>query len=276
MKCPCCGEIYENDIKICPSCGNPLGNAIYTPIITPEKKSHKKIILTFIFVLLSTVSCVSLYAYHQYLAHIKTECKKKTEKIFTAAKAMDFSDISTNDLPDFFKENPDIKGSISSSIDEIISEGRLGSILSESGVSFDNELILKQITSNSSYKITKVEASYNTCKLTVTSGNLDYSDVLKKTGEDLTSAIKNDKSIWTGISETVSEFLLGIKEQNEKISEKVSDTIPSLLEENIANAERLSYTSTISFKLQNGKWKLADCDEKLFYTFYGMPEDNKE
>lgn len=272
MNCPNCGTPYDAGTSLCPVCNTPLGNASYTPVEgTPKRKSRKALILICILLLLLCIGCGG---YYYYLNIVEKECRQTTERLMQCAHDLDFSSFGQENLPSPLSENPDIKKSISREMDALLEDQGISDLLKALGIDVRYERVYEQILSRASYSIKDVKASYNRCTVTMTTSNIDYSEAVRNTKEDLSSTIDNLSSPegwWSGIKNWFSSFFGEEGEDREEENSSVK-SLTDIMEEYIREQEPVTATGTIVYGIKDGKWTLISVDPALLYNYYGFPQ----
>lgn len=272
MTCPNCGETFTTDVAICPICDTLLSNASYTPV--EKKKGHKKkrAVIFIVFLIILALLCVGGYfGYEYYKNRVETECKKVTKKIFSYAEKMDFSDVDAKYLPDPLKENPDLRSLISEYIDDYIDDTALGTFLEKTNYKIDGDVICDEIISTASYEITNVTSTYHSCDVTVKTSNKNYADVLNLLTEKVTTELVKDKTFWSALTDSVSQFLFG--KEADADSETINDVLLKYYKECKNEIKSTEYTGVISYGIVDGKWTITNFDTSLIFQYYGISED---
>jgi rRNA maturation endonuclease Nob1 len=271
MNCPNCKTPYEGDLKFCPTCGHPLGNADYTPLSDKiEKKRQRKIALPLIILIICIILAGSAgIAYYVYINTVKTRCQEAVHQIFKMAHDMDFSSVPPEDLPDELKENPNIRSLIKEYISGAL-EKDYGSQLSQYITEVvDIDTICDDIVSNADYEILSTEADYHSCRITVKTSNTDYSkliDALKKeTGDRISDT---DSSFWDHITSFFNSIISG--EKSPEAEPDLKDEIQDIYETAKAETDKVTETGVIEFGIKDGSWTLTNIDTDLFYAYYGI------
>ena len=272
MNCPNCGTPYDAGTSLCPVCNTPLGNASYTLVeSTPRRKNRKALIL---ICTLALLLCIGCGGYYYYLTIVEKECRQTTERLMQCAHDLDFSSFGKENLPSPLSENPDIKKSISGEMDALLEDQGISDLLKALGIDVKYERVYEQILSRASYSIKDVKASYNRCTVTMTTSNIDYSEAVRNTKEDLSSTIDNLSSPedwWSGIKNWFSSFF---GEEGEEPAEENSyvKSLTDIMEEYIREQEPVTATGTILYGIKDGKWTLISVDPALLYNYYGFPQ----
>lgn len=272
MNCPNCGTPYDAGTSLCPVCNTPLGNASYTPVEgTPKKKGGKVLIL---FCILALLLCLGCGGYYYYLKIVEKECRQVTERLMQCAHDLDFSSFGKENLPSPLSENMDIKKYISGEMDALLEEQGISDLLKALDIDVKYDRVYDQIMSRAGYSIKDVKASYNRCTVTMATSNIDYSEAVKKSKEDLSSTIENLSSPegwWSGIKNWFSSFFGEEAEEGEEDSSS-GKSLTDLMEEYIRDQEPVTVTGSIVYGIKDGKWTLLSVDPSLFYNYYGFPQ----
>ena len=181
--------------------------------------------------------------------------------MFSYASVMDFSEVEPSYLPEPLKENPNIRNLILEEISKTMEEYT------------DYEQIVDwicdEITASASWEITDVTADYNSCQVTVSTQNTDFSLLPSSIYEKLMDSQNENNSLWNSITSFFS-YLFNGDEGNEE--ENLLSDMQSILEEAVKEAPKTSYSGTITFGIKDRKWTLLTLDENLFYNYYGFPK----
>ena len=273
MKCPNCGTHYDENQKICKKCHTPLSNAVYNQVSpdhnTRQPATNKKrgvpIIIT---ILICCLIAGGIGGYFYYISRVKQGCREATKQIFTYAKNMDFSDVAPSDLPEPLKSEPNVRELVKKELKTYISDSELGSLIDIDSIDVDT--LCNEMTAQSSYKITDISATYNSCTVTVTTKNIDFYSLPETIYDEIKSQITDaDSSLWTSIKNSISSLLGGSNKTTiEKID--ISENLKNWYTEAKKNGPERKTTGKIVFGIKDGKWTLTSFDERLIYGYYGL------
>lgn len=277
MNCPNCGNPYDAGTDLCPVCHTPLGNASYTPVEhSPGRRGITLLLLLCVLVLFLGLGCGG---YWFYLKMVAKECTEVTKRLMDCAHDLDFSSFGQENLPSPLSENLDVKKAISQEMDTLLEDQGVSDLLHALEIDVQYDRVYDQIMSRASYQIEDVKTTYNRCTVTMTTSNVDYSEVVRGTKESLSSAIEELSSPddwWSGIKNWFSSFL-GEEEKRdeENPGEGEGSGIKSLtdvMEEYIDRQEPVTVTGTIVYGIKGGRWSFISVDPALFYNYYGFPQ----
>lgn len=273
MKCPNCGTYYDENQKICKKCHTPLSNAVYNQVSpdhdtrqpATKKKRGVPIIIT---ILICCLIAGGIGGYFYYISRVKQGCREATKQIFTYAKNMDFSDVAPSDLPEPLKSEPNVRKLVKKELKTYISDSELGSLIDIDSIDVDT--LCNEMTAQSSYKITDISATYNSCTVTVTTKNIDFYSLPETIYDEIKSQITDaDSSLWTSIKNSISSLLGGSNKTTiEKID--ISENLKNWYTETKKNGPERKTTGKIVFGIKDGKWTLTSFDERLIYGYYGL------
>lgn len=274
MNCPNCGTYYTENEKICKKCHSPLSNAVYNQIDYSDmdkKELHKRknhIAPVIIVVLIFCIIMAGIGGYFYYISQVKAGCRKATQQIFTYAKNMDFSAVSSSDLPEPLKSEPNVRKLVKKELKTYIGDSQLGSLVDVDSINVDT--LCDEMVSQSSYKITDVSATYNSCTVTVTVENIDFYSLPETIYNEIKSQITDaNSSLWTSIKNSISSLLGGSNKTTiEKID--ISENLKKWYEDAKKEGPTRKTTGKIVYGLKDGKWTLTSFDERLIYGYYGL------
>ncbi len=293
MKCPNCGRPYEENETICSSCGQPLSNAQYTPVIShsarrrkeqnnlsentaaargrhqPKKRLKRRLlVLLLVMVLIGG----GAGGYFFYINQITRRCEDVVRQIFTMAESMDFSSVDPSYLPESLQENPNIRDYIREYVNTTLEEYQIDELLDAAGIEIDADELCDEILSSASYTITGIQTTYNRCVVSVHTENTDFStlpDVIAQEIEDNIS----DSSFWNSLQDFFSSIFSGHSHDEEEDTtedETESDPFSTLYEDFRETAPSTEADGAIVFGIADGQWTLLSIDEELFYSYYGL------
>ena len=275
MNCPNCGTPYDAGTSLCPVCNTPLGNAAYTPVEgIPKKKGRKTLVL---ICFLGLLLCLGCGGYYYYLRSVEKECRQTTEQLMQCAHDLDFSSFGKENLPSPLSENMDVKDFISREMDALLEDQGISDLLRALDIDVTYDRIYDQIMSRAGYSIKEVKAGYNRCTVTVTTSNIDYSEAVRKTKEDLSSTIdrlSSPEGWWNGIKNWFSSFFG--EEQEEEEENASVESLTDIMEKYISRQEPVTATGSVVYGIRNGKWTLLSVDPALFWHYYGFPQKTEE
>ena len=272
MICPNCNTPYEDDLKYCPACGHPLGNADYTPLSDNKEKKHRKksalpFVILITFLILAAAAGIGYYI---YINTVKTRCQEAVHEIFKMAHDMDFSSVPPENLPDELKENPNIRSSIKEHLSEALGSEANGDELSHYITEvIDTDTICDDIVSKAEYEILSTEADYHSCRIKVRTSNTDYSKLMASLYQETEKRISStDSSLWDRITSFFNSIITGEKSPEEETD--LREEILDIYNTAKANTDKVSNTGFIEFGIKDGSWTLTSIDTDLFYTYYGI------
>ena len=269
MNCPNCHTPYKETDITCIHCGQPLSNASYTPVSGKRTGKRRRFLLpAFLGILVFLIAAGSI-GYYFYLKTVKEKCREAVEQMFSYASAMDFSEVEPSYLPEPLKENPNIRNLILEEISKTMEEYNLGFLEEYTDYEQIVDWICDEITASASWEITDVTADYNSCQVTVSTQNTDFSLLPSSIYEKLMDSQNENNSLWNSITSFFS-YLFNGDEGNEE--ENLLSDMQSILEEAVKEAPKTSYSGTITFGIKDRKWTLLTLDENLFYNYYGFPK----
>lgn len=273
MKCPNCGTHYDENQKICKKCHTPLSNAVYNQV-SPDHNTRqpatnkKRVVPIIITILICCLIAGGIGGYFYYISRVKQGCREATKQIFTYAKNMDFSDVAPSDLPEPLKSEPNVRELVKKELKTYINDSELGSLIDIDSIDVDT--LCNEMTAQSSYKITDISATYNSCTVTVTTKNIDFYSLPETIYDEIKSQITDaDSSLWTSIKNSISSLLGGSNKTTiEKID--ISENLKNWYTETKKNGPERKTTGKIVFGIKDGKWTLTSFDERLIYGYYGL------
>ena len=273
MNCPNCGTHYTENEKICKKCHTPLSNAVYNPVssdnnINKHNTKKKSMAPVIAVILICCILAAGTGGYLYYISRVKQGCQEATKQIFTYAKSMDFSDVAPSDLPEPLKSEPNVRELVKKELKTYISDSELGSLVDTDSIDIDT--LCNEMVKQSSYKITDVSATYNSCTVTVTTKNIDFYSLPGTIYDEIKSQITDaDSSLWTSIKNSISSLLGGSNQATiEKID--ISENLNNWYKEARKNGPERKTTGKIVFGIKDGKWTLISFDKRLIYGYYGL------
>ena len=272
MTCPNCGRSFEEDLSICPICLTPLANAYYISLPKKEKKKGSAILLLFFSVLF--IGLLAAGGYFYYIQTIKTQCSSVSKQFMKSAKAMDFSAFQEEDLPTDFRQETDIRQSLSDRIDSRIDDLGLSYYLYLLDIEVDDQAIFDMISEHAEYAITDVAATYHTCDVTITCSNLNYPEMMAQMQtklSEITEEANQENNWWMSLKEWITSILTEGEEED-----SLPGTFSDWLEEYKDSGEKVSHTGKITFGIKDKHWTILSIDKDLLYYFYGFPEMEEE
>lgn len=273
MKCPNCGQTYEEHDTICSSCGQPLSNAHYTPVTSHsarqhKKKKHKKYPWIITVTLLLVIGCIGGYFF--YISQVRIRCEDAVHTIFSMAKTMDFSSVDSSYLPPALQENPNLKEYVKEYVDQTLEEYQIDGLLEDVGMEIDIDRFCEELMQSASYEITGSKASYHRCEIYVHTENTDFSTFPSALAEEIQNSFSGD-SFWDSLKDIFSFFFSGHNHKNETDdAESQEALLDSLYDDFRATAPSTEADGVITFGISGGKWTLLSVDEELFYSYYGL------
>ena len=275
MQCPKCGEPIAAKDKYCMKCGTPLSDAPYQTIDPVEKKSGGKKIVLGIFIAILILGLLAGAGYYIYLHIVKTRCREVTDQIFTAAKTMDLSSFSKEDLPEQLQGETDLKKYIAAQMQEMLRSSELGAYIDVDKLDIDWDQICTEIASEAEYEITDVDADYHSCTVKVHTKNLDFSSLPTVIAKEIESQINDENStLWESIKEGIMSLFGGESSENEETPD-FTDSFVEIYENAKKELPSLEDDGSIVYGIKDGKWTILSIDEHLFYSFYGFPAQNQ-
>lgn len=300
MKCPYCGTPYHEDDMICPSCGQPLSNAHYTPVNThpgrggrqntagpepgdrpasapkPRRKRRKILIILFVLLLLAGGGAGG---YLFYLHQVTRQCQDAVRQIFSMAASMDFSSVDPAYLPPALQENPDVRAYVRDYVDDTLADYGIDTLLEDAGLTIDTDELCDEILQSASYTITGAQTSYNRCTVSVHTENTDFSTLPEAIAEEVENSISGS-SFWDSLRDLFSSLFSGHRHEGQdgnSPEEEPSDEelFASLYDDFRETAPVTQTDGTVVFGIADGKWTLLSMDEELLYSYYGLTPPTK-
>lgn len=274
MKCPNCGQTYDEHDTICSSCGQPLSNAHYTPVTSHSSRPHKKKkrkkypwIIALILLLLA--GCIGGYFF--YISQIKSRCEDAVHKIFSMANRMDFSSVDSSYLPPALQENPDLKKYVEDYVNQTLEEYQIDGLLEDAGMEIDIDRLCDELLQSATYTITGSKASYNRCEVYVHTENTDFSTFPSALAEEIQNSLSGS-SFWDSLKDIFSSIFSGHRHDEEDNEESDTALLDSLYDDFRASAPSTKADGVITFGIADGQWTLLSVDEELFYSYYGLSD----
>lgn len=280
MKCPYCGTSYNAEDTICPSCGQPLSNAHYTPVNDNEpsgskhagrqgsaKKRKRRFLIILLILLLLTGGCIG--GYFLYIHAITRRCEDAVHQIFSLAKSMDFSSVDPSYLPEALQENPNIRDYVRNYVNDSLEEYEVDGILERAGITIDTDELCNEVLQSAAYEITDVQTSYNRCTVFVHTENTDFSTLPEAISQEIEDNISSS-SFWDSLQDIFSSIFSGHGHDGTDEEESNSDILASLYDDFRESAPTTETNGTIVFGIADEQWTLLSLDEDLFYSYYGL------
>lgn len=284
MKCPNCGTTYTEHETICPTCGQPLSNANYTPVISHSVKRKKKAtILLFLLLFLLLIAGGGIGSYI-YLNQVEKKCTEAVDQIFSMAHNMDFSSADPSYLPEPLQKNPDIRSWIENNIYQSLDSYYLDTLLTNNGIEIDMDKICDEILLSANYSITDVQTSFSRCTVTVQTKNTDFSGLPEAIAKEIEENHAENNSFWQHLQDFFSSIFSSPKDNKEETephenhwdtkseSQEEDSSLSSIYEEFKKSAPQTTESGTFTFGISNGHWTLLSMDKDLFLSYYGFPD----
>lgn len=293
MKCPNCGRPYEENETICSSCGQPLSNAQYTPVVSHSarrrkeqndlsdntataggrhrpKRRRRRLLLVLLLVMVLIGGGTGGYFF--YINQITRRCEDAVRQIFTMAESMDFSSVDPSYLPESLQENPNIRDYIREYVNTTLKEYQIDELLDAAGIEIDTDELCDEILSSASYTITGTQTTYNRCIVSVHTENTDFSTLPDAIAQEIEDNISGS-SFWDSLQDFFSSIFSGHRHDGEEDTSEEqtdSDSFSTLYEDFRKTAPTTETDGTIVFGIADGQWTLLSMDEELFYSYYGL------
>lgn len=274
MKCPNCGQTYNEHDTICSSCGQPLSNAHYTPVTSHSsrphrKKKRKKYPWIIALILLLLAGCIGGYFF--YISQIKSRCEDAVHEIFSMANRMDFSSVDSSYLPPALQENPDLKKYVEDYVNQTLEEYQIDGLLEDAGIEIDIDRLCEELLQSATYTITGSKASYNRCEVFVHTENTDFSTFPSALAEEIQNSLSGS-SFWDSLKDIFSSIFSGHRHDEEDNEESDTALLDSLYDDFRASAPSTEADGVITFGISDGQWTLLSVDEEIFYSYYGLSD----